>query len=220
MLTQDQTRPDQTAAAVQTSGPWWRERPLAAAEDALVRAVLAAHGATVARPEGLPCSTVMVLNAWHGSRNYAQAIAAGLMSLGEVHGPVPAAYGFLKLRAETRAARIASGKPIPGWGNDFVKGAPDPAWDAVEGLLVEGWPALATVLAETTEALQAAGKRIWPNAAGYTAAAAIAVGLPRAVCPWLFVAGRLANWSALLLAGGKENAEAQRRRDAEKEGKA
>ena len=183
----------------------------AAAKAELLDAVYGAHAACVVRADGaLPCSSAAVLNAWHGSRDYAKAIAAGLMTLGEVHGPIVQAYEFLTRRAAegTEATEKAvvkylkAGAKIPGWGNAFVRGDYDPAWHGVDDVLSVHFMEIHDVLMLVTHALHAAGKKIYPNAAAYTAAAAMALGMPKEIAPALFVRGRLEEWGKLIVNHG------------------
>ena len=176
---------------------FWRDKPLNAAEQALLRAVFAAH-AVSARRENI--STFVLQNAARGSGSYTQALAAALNSLGGPHAPVAAVMEFLDPPSQAMVEKyLEEGRKVPGWGNSFVKGQPDASWYWVDTILGEEWPELARRMRQVTQRLHAAGKIIFPNPGGYTGAAALALGLPKAVAPWLFVAGRLEAWTEIVL---------------------
>jgi citrate synthase len=173
---------------------FWREDPLNESEVALLDAVLKAHDASARRDN---ISTVNLKNAAIGSGRYTNALVAALSSIGGPHGPVLEAMGFID------GGRVDEyldfGFKIPGWGNSFVKGQPDPIWSDVDSLLNEHWKAMHSRLEAVTKELHGAGKNVFPNPGGYTAAAALILGLPAEIASWLFVAGRLNAWSEMSL---------------------
>lgn len=180
--------------------PFWRERPLTVAEWELLVAVADAHAASARRDN---VSTHAVFGAALGSGNYTNSMAAPLLTLGGLHGPIARAHRFISewdqqpYPEQLVATIIEHGCRIPGWGQSFVKGQPDPAWREVAALL-EGTP-VGRKLDAITSALHAAGKAIFPNPGGFTAAAAMVLEMPAAVAPYLFIAGRLEVWSQQFL---------------------
>ena len=174
--------------------PWWREQPLGEQEIELLLALCDAHQ-TIAGRTAHPAVTAAAT----GSGLYVQAIAAALMTLGDKSGPLEEAHRFLNSRAIGTAKLdefIAGGGRVPGWGNPQIKNRPDPAFEEVLELLDNHWPELHARLASVTQALHAAGKRLHPNAAAYSAAVATALGIPGHSIGYLWVLGRLGAWSA------------------------
>lgn len=171
--------------------PWWRDDPLSDREHELLTAMRLAHVKSTYRENA---SSQMVLTAWLGSGDFTKAIAAGLLTLGDRHGPIEKAV------ASIVQATIADGI-VPGWGSSFHKGADDPDWAPVRVLLEANWPKLAGRLALITAALEARGAHVRPNPAAYTAAVAIALGIPPKLAPWLFVSCRLDAWASICLKG-------------------
>jgi citrate synthase len=179
--------------------PFWRERPLSAQEHDLMTLACMAHASSVYREN---VSSVTVLNAWVGSRRYEQAIAAGILTLGDgLHAPVVRAMALL---GHDHPGTLATGllkkhQKVPGWGNAFVKDHRDPAWDGVDRALFEHFNKWWTRLEMVTMALHDAGKKLYPNPAAYTAACCMALEIPNKIASYLVVAGRLNAWTELVL---------------------
>lgn len=170
---------------------FWRTSPLAPFERDLLDQVLEAHRRSALRANA---STVVLQNAFAASGSFTQAVSAALNTLGWPHGCVREAYRHLA--GDLILPPMFLNEKIPGWGNAFHKGCPDPLWTEVDRTL-EMFD-IARRLEAITAALHQRGKRVFPNPAGYTAAAAIALGIPEALSPALFVAGRLDGWAELL----------------------
>lgn len=134
-----------------------------------------------------------------GSGSYVQAITAAIMTIGGTHAPLLDTYRVLSVPAEDVStsvqAFVKAGVKVPGWGNGFIKDVADPIWGEVDALLRESDAALMKKVDLITEALHAAGKRIYPNPSCYTAAAALVLGMPRDAIPFLFISGRLPAWT-------------------------
>lgn len=179
--------------------PFWREKPLCIIQEGLLRAVLMAHRHSTERDN---VSTVTVINAFCGSRSFPQAVAAALCTLGEQHGPVEAVYSLLFESDCVRDAvehKLFRREKVPGFGNSFFKGVPDPLWVGVDDFLNEYFPEVAGALEEAKQAMWDNGKNVFPNPASFTACAAKALEMPRHVAPWLFIAGRLDGWAKRVL---------------------
>jgi len=180
--------------------PFWRKQPLSPAEVRLIGAVCSAHARCVGQPS---CSTATVVNTYHGSGDYHKAIAAGILTMGDEgwHAPVGRVMRFLRRVDYEEEARkiLAAGKRAPGWGHDFVQGQRDPNWADVDKVLAAGhkkwWDRLNIV--ETL--LHEAGKKVYVNPAGYTAAAALALDFPSRAAAYFVIAGRLAAWTHLVV---------------------
>lgn len=178
--------------------PCWRSAPLSAQEDALIYETLAAHHRSALRAN---VSTVALQNAALGSNNYVQSIVAALVTLGGAHAPILNTIRFLRLpereRKESVEQHVVNGWRVPGWGNSFVQGRPDPIWERVQQLLEKTWPDIWEAISKTTEWLHKLNKQVWPNPSAYTAAAAMALNIPEHLAEYLFVVGRISAWTAL-----------------------
>ena len=128
-----------------------------------------------------------------GSGDYFKAIAAALMTLGERHGPLSQTYALLTTEPDVKAI-LRAGLKVPGWGNSFVNG-PDPIWTETAETVKEANHALFEKIERITEVLHEEGKDIYPNPSCLTAAVAITVGLPKEICGYLFLLGRLEVWT-------------------------
>jgi citrate synthase len=184
---------------------WWRTEPLKAEEADLLEALLRAHHQSSFRDNA---SSVAVANAASGSADVGKAIAAGIMTLGGKHAPLEQTVEFLSLpRPADRVARmLKSGTKIPGWGGTFQKDQPDPIWQGLYFFIgrVEG--ELSVKLDDVSAALARHGYNLYPNPSAYTAAAALALGVPAKLAVYLFIAGRVNAWAQIAAAQiyGKE----------------
>lgn len=176
---------------------WWlNNEPLTEAEARLMAALYQAHSACVFRPN---CSTTACQQAAGGSRSLHQSIIAALACLGEMHGPIEAAYTILTPDSRSVGLEFLAthvGK-CPGWGNSFVKGRIDDAFLPVDQILEAQFPRIHSRLREITDALHGRGKKIFPNPAAYTAATALVLGMPRHLAPMLFIQARIEAWSSV-----------------------
>lgn len=181
---------------------WWlNNEPLTEHEARLVAALYTAHSACVFRSN---CSTTACQQAAGGSRSLPQSIIAALACLGEMHGPIEDAYGFIGNESEARVAIplnvgivINVGERVPGWGNSFVKGRIDDAFLPVDQTLEAHFPKMHSRLREITDALHARGKNVFPNPAAYSAATALILQMPKHLAPMLFIQARLEAWCSV-----------------------
>lgn len=175
---------------------WWsNNEPLTDEEQRLLMELYKAHSQCVFRPN---CSTAACQQAAGGSRSLTQSYIAALATLGEMHGPIEAAYDFLSSASAPFVAGAQScAEKIPGWGNSFVKGHIDDAFLPVDQTLEQHFPRMHSRLREITDTLHAQGKNVFPNPAAYSACVALCIGLPRHLSPMLFVQARLEAWSAV-----------------------
>jgi citrate synthase len=170
---------------------FWREAPLNEAEAKLLQLTLDAHAASAQRDN---ISSVVLVNTAIGSGELTKALSAALATLGGAHAPLEQTHAVLTLEP---LGHNGGEHPIPGWGNSFVKGAPDPIWKDVDAQLGEVAPEVYTSIVRITSQLHDAGKLVWPNPSAYTAAVGIALGLPAPLLSWLFIQGRLAVWTLI-----------------------
>jgi citrate synthase len=180
---------------------YWRAEPFSVLENQLLEAVAEAHYKSSFRDN---LSSDAVLRAAVGSGNYFQSIAAALMTLGGVHGPVEEAMTILSQPIEDikeyASMMIASRRRVAGFGNGFHKSEPDPNWAAVEEMLARSFPEWSAKLKEMTEFFHSQGKKIFPNPAAYTAVTALIFGMPFESVGYLFVQARLGAWSQIFQA--------------------
>jgi hypothetical protein len=119
-------------------------------------------------------------------------------TLGGKHAPISLTQEFLMHAPELRAqGMIVDGDLIPGWGCAFVKGEPDEIWNECDELLRQ-WPELWETKVMVTDCLHSAGKRIYPNAAFYTACYAIIEKIPSQLADLLVLEMRSTAWRELL----------------------
>ena len=176
---------------------FWTDEPLPAPQVSLLTALQSAHYESVFRDN---ISTQVVQIAALGSHDYSKAIVAGLSSIGGPHAPLAETYELLAAPDPAALVRqlLERGARVPGWGNGFVKGSPDPLWTEVAEVISVYFPAMASTIRTVTATLHSEGRALFPNPSCYTAAAALIVGLPALLAPYLFIAGRLPGWSKLV----------------------
>lgn len=144
-------------------------------------------------------STTGAVNAWFGSRRCGAAIASAILTTGEVHAPLSRArWNLRNLAVEDVARTIAEGKRIAGFGNSFFKDGIDPAFAETFDLL-KPYELIWGRIIVLQNALWAADKRIWPNAALITAAVCEIVGWPDGAEDLLFVFGRASAWTERMI---------------------
>lgn len=183
--------------------PFWRETPLTESEQRLWDAVMQAHHESAMRQN---MSHGAAVNAFVGSGSYAAAMASAILTTGGMHAPIAETMDVVNfaLHAEEGEIRgfvhaeIESGGRIKGWGNSFIKGAEDDLWLGFQDVLKETFPVIYTAIRSLTVALHACGKNIYPNPSAFTAATALALGIPPVVAPFIFFQGRLAAWTQIV----------------------
>lgn len=175
--------------------------PLCDTYDAeLVENLFACH--RVAARANQNASSVAAQIAWHGSRNMTQAIIAALATTGETHAPVAEVRSFLFFDLPNAfwpiniSSLVAHGHRIAGFGNSFYKDQVDPAFHPIEARCREFCPQLNIIQKE----LWKCGKKIYPNAAAFTAIVAEKIGLRTGCEILLFALPRLAVWADLATA--------------------
>lgn len=180
------------------SSPFWREQPLSDEEVRLLSLLFKAHDASAYRPN---VSSEIVVSSCIGSGEYLKAIPAAMLTLGGLHGPIIQTVSLLESTHAPEIARsiLLQGKKVPGWGSSFANAQKDPIWSEFENALRLNARDLFFRIERVTDELILTGKNVYPNPACYTAAAAIVLGIPAPVAPWLFLQGRLAAWTRLAL---------------------
>jgi citrate synthase len=181
---------------LQLTQPFWREEPFTDNERALLDALFEAHHRSAFRDNP---SSVTAINAAAGSGDLSKAIAAAILTTGAKHAPLSSTVEFLLLESPALMVPniLSAGRKVPGWGGTFQKDVGDPIWAEVARLLAASWPHLAAKLGFVSVTLRRHGKALCPNPSAYTAASAIAIGLPATLAPYLFAAARLSAWAQI-----------------------
>lgn len=141
-----------------------------------------------------------LVNTYLGSGNYERAVAAAILSLGGAHAPIAETIQFLTCQDPERVvmAGVPAGGMVPGFGNSFEKGHPDPIWEPVRKILEDSFTLLHGRLMDIQNALHGLGKVVYPNASAFTACAAIVTGIPAHLASYLVLKGRLDAWTDIL----------------------
>lgn len=184
---------------------FWRQDSLELNEQKLLREVHIAHHLSCFRQNP---SAVAITCAAQGSQDLYKSVAAGLMTFGGPHGPIPETYDILiskEFPSEIVSRYVTLHKKVPGWGMSFVRDRIDPIWMPVSEALQRDWPDVHARIDQFTEALHAHGKMVYPNPSAFTAAAAIAVKMPRSLSPLLLIEGRVEAWAELYFNATKGN---------------
>ena len=132
-------------------------------------------------------------------KDYFNAIASGLLTLGGLHAPLSQTCCFLRLDdcKPYMESVLATRARVPGWGSSFVKGEPDPVFEQLDKELVS-YPIYARI-EYVTGFLQGRKLNIFPNASAYTSAVVIALGMRDSTASYLLLKGRLDAWSAAFI---------------------
>jgi len=160
----------------------------------LLDSVLQAHYESALRGN---CSHQALVMSAVGSGDYFKSIAVGLLTLNGLHAPLVKTYDFLAASdsLEQVGQALREKRRVPGWGNAFVKGEYDPTWIPCAEALRQEAPELSKKIDTITDFLHACRKDLYPNPSCYTAAAALALGIPRAGVGELLIRGRLKAWT-------------------------
>lgn len=129
-----------------------------------------------------------------------EAFTAALAVTGGHHAPVSLIRHFIfdvvnSERIVSEVCRRLSVKAVPGWGNSFHKGAPDPACKEVAQWVESTHPAMHSILSAVTAICHDSGKLLFPNIGAYTAVIAEILGMPRGTELLLFALPRLEIWT-------------------------
>lgn len=127
---------------------------------------------------------------------FEKAVTAALATIGAKHGPVQEVHRLLMSTDPVKAAeeKLAAYEKVPGWGSSFCKDKIDPDWIGVSDFIASNFEQLHAVIMEVTAYLHKEGLKIFPNPACYTAACAIASGMPSSAAVYVFIKSRLAAW--------------------------
>lgn len=143
----------------------------------LLRAIVDGHvKADVANNNASRAITEIALRT---SGSFINGVCSGMLSLGGAHGPLrEARWAFRNETRESVCEKAKAGIKIPGFGNDFFKDKIDPSWDEVLQVFYDDFPEVYKKLMELQAGLWDADKKVYINAAGFTAAACEILELP------------------------------------------
>ncbi len=129
---------------------------------------------------------------------FESAVASGLLTFGAKHAPIADARRFIYQTPPSRQdEQIERGDKIPGWGNSFFKDSIDPAFQEIERYLQNYHPSHLGILdAIGQKILERGGKKLYPNAAAFTAVTADILGIVPGVEVLLVLGFRLPVWAA------------------------
>ena len=138
-------------------------------------------------------------------KDFISALAAGMLTYGEKHGPVPQTMRFLSGSSYLKEAGrwIKSDRLVPGCGSDFIKGEPDPELARIDQLLSRDNISLWSRLRNVTALLHENDKMVFPNPACYTAAVCLTGNFPAEASFYWLIKGRLNAWTEIYLASYK-----------------
>ena len=149
-------------------------------------------------------STATLLNAYHGSSNPIQAIAAALLTTGSIHAPLTdtrRALSNFRVSGVPVKHNIRGNGRFIGLGNSFYKDRIDPSFQDTYTELVEymNFYQIPNFLMQYSQKCsELAGRRLFPNAAGITAAVCIAINADPLSEVSYFLQGRIQGWTHLL----------------------
>lgn len=168
------------------------------ADLALLDALVLGHR-TAAKNNANLSKTVCIQASW-GSGHFRQGAAAAILTLGLTHAPLTAAREVFELAdLDQVTQQVKNGQIVPGFGNSFFRDHIDPAFKPVHMELGKNYERQYRRLEELTKAVWDGGKKVWPNAALYTAVVCSAVGFPKGVEEVLFLLPRLPVWAEACL---------------------
>ena len=167
--------------------------------------VRAHHRAAVSNPN---LSSTALIQAAQAGQPFTQCVQAAIATLGELHGPVVQARALIYKSTDWREfgkGGMFWNRRCPGWGHGLYRDQVDPAFHAVAAFIGDHYPEHHERLEAVTGALESAlGRKLYPNAAAFTAVVAEILSVPRGTEVALFLQGRLAAWSDLWAAAHRE----------------
>lgn len=130
---------------------------------------------------------------------FPEAVAAAILTLGGVHGPATQARSVIYYTDIADIANdIEDGEIIPGFGNSFYKDSIDPAWSQFDMRLRAECPDASYQIDRVSDFVsKGKGKKIYPNAAAYTATVAELQGAAFGTEISLFITARMPAWVEL-----------------------
>ena len=146
-------------------------------------------------------SSLTFINALYGSGRMENAIAAAMLTIGAKHGPISDAriiyeYATADFIKET----VSAGEFIPGFGNSFYKDDIDPVWKGVDRYLSIKFAPAHKRIWELHSIMESCGKKLYPNAALYSAAVCSICGVKPGTEVAIFAIARISAWASMSIA--------------------
>ena len=135
-------------------------------------------------------------------KDFGSACIAAIATLGGLHAPLEQTMYLLLVEDSVQIADniISSGLRVPGWGSSFAKDHSDPLFDILDSKLSRIDDELyCKIVSITNLLLNKTKKRLFPNAACYTAACCIINDIDPRVALKTLVQGRIEAWSEIYL---------------------
>ncbi len=131
--------------------------------------------------------------------SFSNSVASGLLTFGNVHGPAPEARWLLySAEGETLESYLKTVLVIPGWGNSFHKDGVAPAFQPMTDLILNEYSDHYKNLERMQGLIEEhRGKKLYQNAASYTAICAELLGLPAGTELMLGISARMPAWAAI-----------------------
>lgn len=166
----------------------------------LLETLFRGHQTAARNNENLSSTAIMQVAA--AGRGIESSIAGGLMTLGEIHGPVSQARVMIfGLPVETIRQNLEDGRILPGWGNAFFKKSIDPAFKPVSELIRIEYPEIHDRIVVISDLIwDVKGTWLYPNGAAFTAVVADILELPLDIEMVLAIGARLPVWAGQFLA--------------------
>lgn len=138
-------------------------------------------------------SSAAFQNAFLGSGSVENGIASAILTLGKNHGPIIDARVVYEHFEEGDFEMIKRGVKIAGFGNSFFKDGIDPSFEPLDRQIRYDFPKVAERIDELTKYMHKY-KRIYPNAALYTADVCSEARFKRGHESALFIMARIPAW--------------------------
>ena len=162
----------------------------------LMRLMQECHNKCCERPNA---SSYILYTSLTSSCDSKSAIISAIASLGGSHAPIKEAYGMLCDTDDDiikKCQEIIDKKwTVAGFGSDFVKGRRDEIFNDVDVYLSENYPIIHRKIELINSVLHNNGKNVYPNAAIYTAATAIAEKYTQQSSMALLIKLRIDGWT-------------------------
>lgn len=143
-------------------------------------------------------SSLAVLQAGQVGVPFAQAIIAGVATLGGLHGAVTQARVTLLAPMERIEDALAQGRRIAGFGNSTYRDQLEPACEEVSAFVGDHFPEYAQKIALVGDTLEKhVGRRLHPNVSMFTALAAEVTGQPHGTEVGILVRAGIPAWVVL-----------------------
>lgn len=157
----------------------------------LIECCIACHqSAALKNPNA---SSAAFQNAFLGSGSVENGIASAILTLGKNHGPIMDARVVYEHFVEGDFEMVGRGAKIAGFGNSFFKEGIDPSFDPLDSRIRFCFPNVADRIDELTGYMHK-HKKIYPNAALYTAAVCSEAKVKRGHESALFIMARIPAW--------------------------